>query len=378
MNPMKVMTKKRIPNFEVIRVLAMYFIVIWHFIRHGLLYETPPTYSFSIRGFLDYSLMQIIMIITVMAVNLYVLITGYFMILSKPKWEKIPHLWFQVFIYSMILWGVKMISENANIDIKDLVHNSLVIRYNAYWFVTKYLALILLAPFINICIQNINRRRYSLLLIVMFFMDVTLIRFFYGEIYSGGQSLFHFVYLYLIAGYLRIYNPFGELKSKKIGFTLVCFFIAIFLMETSIECLKCIYHHECLNFHLTLELIGNNEFTLFTSVLFFVWMSKLNFNTDSIWVRMCMKIAPMTFAVYLITDNNYVRPILWKWILENSTLNSGFLYIELLFYSFGIFVACIIIDYFLKRFMSCFYLDALIEIFFNKVKNKIDKYLVWK
>lgn len=105
MNPMKVMTKKRIPNFEVIRVLAMYFIVIWHFIRHGLLYETSPTYSFSISGFLDYSLMQIIMIITVMAVNLYVLITGYFMILSKPKWKKIPHLWFQVFVYSMILWG---------------------------------------------------------------------------------------------------------------------------------------------------------------------------------------------------------------------------------------------------------------------------------
>lgn len=108
MNSMKAMTKKRIPNFEIIRVLAMYFIVVWHFIRHGLFQDSAPTYSFSIGGFLDYSIMQIIMIITVMAVNLYVLITGYFMIKSKPRWDKIPHLWFQVFIYSiLILGGIK-------------------------------------------------------------------------------------------------------------------------------------------------------------------------------------------------------------------------------------------------------------------------------
>lgn len=104
MNSMKVMTKKRIPNFEIIRVLAMYFIVVWHFIRHGLFQDSVPTYNCDIRGFLNYSLMQIIMIITVMAVNLYVLITGYFMVQSKPRWNKIPHLWLHVFIYSILIF----------------------------------------------------------------------------------------------------------------------------------------------------------------------------------------------------------------------------------------------------------------------------------
>ena len=108
---MKVMTKKRIPNFEIIRVLAMYFIVVWHFIRHGLLQDSVETYCFDLVGFLNFSLMHLIMIITVMAVNLYVLITGYFMIQSKPKWNKIPHLWLQVFIYSILIYGGGNIDE---------------------------------------------------------------------------------------------------------------------------------------------------------------------------------------------------------------------------------------------------------------------------
>ncbi len=98
-------TKNRVPNFEILRVLAMYFIVVWHFIRHGLLNESVPTYSFTFDGFLNFSIMQTIMTITVMAVNLYVLITGYFMIQSKQKWNKIPHMWLQVFIYSIFIPG---------------------------------------------------------------------------------------------------------------------------------------------------------------------------------------------------------------------------------------------------------------------------------
>ena len=373
---MKVMTKKRIPNFEIIRVLAMYFIVVWHFIRHGLLQDSVETYCFDLVGFLNFSLMQIIMIITVMAVNLYVLITGYFMIQSKPKWNKIPHLWLQVFIYSILIYGgVILMNKNVHVSIKDIVHNSLVIRYNAYWFVTKYMALVLLSPFINKCAQNINRKSYRLLLIILFFMDVALFKFFYGENYSGGQSLFHFINLYLIAGYIRLWKPFSKMKPTKICLTLLCFIFVIFVMETSMECLKCIYHHENLNFHLSLGLIGNNEFTLFTSVLFFLWISRLKINANNCIARVCMRIAPMTFAVYLISDNNYIRPILWKWVMDNPILNSNFLFVEILIYSFWIFIVCVVIDSFMKRLMVISHLDRLTDNVYNRIKYKLNSYL---
>lgn len=271
-------------------------------------------------------------------------------------------------------------NENVHVSIKDIVHNSMVIRYNAYWFVTKYMALVLLSPFINKCVQNINRKSYILLLTIMFFMDVTLFKFFYGENYSGGQSLFHFIYLYLIAGYIRLWRPLSKMKPTKIGLILLCFIIVILVMETSMESLKYIYHHEVLNLHLTLGLIGNNEFTLFTSVLFFLWISRLKINANNSIVRVCMRIAPMTFAVYLISDNNYIRPILWKWVMDNSILNSKFLFVEILIYSLGIFTVCIIIDSFVKRLLAISHLESLTDILYKRLKYKLNTYLEqeWK
>lgn len=373
MNSVKVTTKKRVPNFEILRVLAMFFIVVWHFIYHGLLKESSPTYSFTVDGVLNYSVMQIIMVITVMAVNLYVLITGYFMIQSKPKWNKIPHLWFQVFIYSVAIMG-GLIGGN-HLGVKDLLHNSLVIRYNAYWFVTKYMGLVMLAPFINKCVCNLDRRNYKLLLAVMFLLDFSLYRLFYGGNYSGGQSLFHFVFLYMIAGYVRNWKPFRSVGAAKIGLFLVLAIFTVFAMETLLECLKCICHHEAIALRPTCDLIANNELTLFTSVLFFLWMSKLRINADNCVVKCCMRIAPMTFAVYLIHDNNYVRPILWKWIMANTSLDSSLLYVQIIAYSLGIFVTCVIIDYLLKRLMSCLHVVALIDMLTNRVKTKLNIYL---
>lgn len=271
--------------------------------------------------------------------------------------------------------GVILMNENVHASIKDIAHNSMVIRYNAYWFVTQYIALVLLSPFINKCVQNINRKSYILLLTIMFFMDVTLFKFFYGENYSGGQSLFHFIYLYLIAGYIRLWKPFNHLKPKRIGFILVCSIAVIFVMETSMEYLICMYHHEELNFHLTLELIGNNWFTLFTSVLFFLWIGRLKFNGNNSIVRFCMRIAPMTFAVYLISDNNYIRPILWKWVMDNPIMNKNYLFVEIGIYSLIIFVICIIIDIFVKRLLSVSHLECLLDVIYNKMRNKLNTYL---
>lgn len=375
MKTMKVMTKKRLPNFEILRVLAMYFIVIWHFIGHGMFQDEAPTYNFNIGGFIDYSIMQIIMIITAMAVNLYVLITGYFMIESKPRWNKIPHIYFQVLVYSILIMGYEIVIENIHLDLDYLVHNIFIVRYDAYWFVTKYIALVFLAPFINVGINNINKKNYRLLLIIMLFMDVNLFKFFYGVNYSGGQSLFHFIFLYIIAGYIRIWRPFDKMNSTKIGLVLLFSIIAVFTMETSMELLKGLYRHEKLNFHLTLGLIGNNEFTVFTSVLFFLWISKLRFNLENSLVNVCMKIAPMTFAVYLISDNNSVRPVLWKWIMSISTLDSRILYVEIFVYSFAIFIACIIMDYFVKKFISYIHIDNLLDLITIKIKQKLNVYL---
>lgn len=85
--------KKRIPNFEIMRVLAMWLIVIWHFFYHGVCNRQNGNdllfYGNNICDIVYYIISQAIFILSSISVNLYVLISGYFLIESKAKWHQI-------------------------------------------------------------------------------------------------------------------------------------------------------------------------------------------------------------------------------------------------------------------------------------------------
>ena len=47
--------KQRLPNFEILRVMAMLMIVVWHFYVHGLLFLSEKTDFDGIGFFVDCS-----------------------------------------------------------------------------------------------------------------------------------------------------------------------------------------------------------------------------------------------------------------------------------------------------------------------------------
>lgn len=84
----------RLPQFEALRLLAMFFIVALHTSTHGMdLFNHPPVFHLS-DGVecTNYFLLQAWVNICSVGVNVYVLITGYFLIRSSRfngrRWEK--------------------------------------------------------------------------------------------------------------------------------------------------------------------------------------------------------------------------------------------------------------------------------------------------
>lgn len=100
------------------------------------------------------------------AVNIYVIISGYFLVDSKFKFRKILKIWVEVIFYSLVLFVVSsMITANFN-GINFLKSTFPVILGN-YWFVTVYIVLYLLSPFINKFIYSLKKQQYKILLIII-------------------------------------------------------------------------------------------------------------------------------------------------------------------------------------------------------------------
>ena len=83
-----------------------------------------------------------------------------------------------------------------------------IFGWGNYWFIIDYIGLVLFAPVLNLIVENASKQVLqiflinSLILIVLF--DLILRSTVLGM--EGGYSLLWFVYLYLLARYMRLYG----------------------------------------------------------------------------------------------------------------------------------------------------------------------------
>ncbi len=352
---MNIVKKQRLPNFEILRVLAMMTIVLWHCYVHGFFYLNATNDSnlitFSLTSATDaclYVFHQCLIIASGMGVDLFVMITGYFMITSRPRWDKVPVIWFQTMFYCVVIYAIVVGAGIYDFSLKDFGAQFVPVYNESYWFVTQYVGLIALAPFVNIMVRNLSRLQYRALLLVLLAMDFEIMcNFGYGKHFSGDCTLFHLATVYLLAGYIRIHPV--DITAKK-SFIAFCLSLAAMFLLT-------VLYEEYLNYRLnqpyghvalTYALVGKNGLPIFTSFLFFVWISKLKVKRN--WfTNALVRMAPYTFGVYLIHDNDYIRRLLWDSVMQHADAHSPWSVAYIPASSATIFIACVGIDFLRKK-----------------------------
>ena len=145
---MNTIQKPRNSSLDVLRILSMLLIILLHSIIHSDL-ETaivPGTGIFYIEKYIQ-SMSQV-------CVNLYILISGYFMINTEFKCSKLFLLWIEAVFYSIGIKVILMAGGAIDFSAVSLVSCLFPITTGRYWFLTIYFGLYLLAPFLNIAIKN--------------------------------------------------------------------------------------------------------------------------------------------------------------------------------------------------------------------------------
>lgn len=341
---------KRLINFEVLRCFSMLMIVYIHFFSHGEKNANVETeacfYLNNCLGLVNYTVSQVLATISMTAVNLFVFITGYFMIESHSfRISKLIKLWMPVVFYSVAITSVSFVG--GHIGIHEYLKSFLPIKSNEYWFVTVYFALVLLSPFLAKIANGLSRKSYLIGLGALSFLMLELYKFPYGYTYKNGYgtSLVFFILLFFVGGYFR---KFGELfpyrkmyiKSNKWLFVVTTILVSLVSLARNAD---------FASLKTVVGITPNHSFTFIESVVLFQAFLSMKFSMNR-FTKLCCCLSPYTFAVYLIHDNNQVRNWLWHKIFHLETmLNEPYYLLLIVIIPFLIYFICIAIDYVRKQ-----------------------------
>ena len=212
------MIKKRNPGVDLVRITAMFGIILNHIIVYGGAKKKYNKYERQL------SILQILFSWHNNGFGLISGIIGY----KTSKYSNLLYLWFCVFFYSVsIHYYFKRISHNSVIYNKISIELFPVI-YNRYWYFSKYFGMYLFVPAINKSIAYLTQSELKAIV----FSISTIFTIWHDYMnpsqdtfnMRGGFSVLWLLTLYIIGSYIGKYRK-DYIGIKKYLFCFTALFI---------------------------------------------------------------------------------------------------------------------------------------------------------
>ena len=365
---MEVTRKERMSNFELMRIISMFMIVVWHVItRNELVRNTSGTVSL-VLSFLQFFLAVL--------VNSFILLSRYFQVDKKIKIKKVIDLLFTSWFYRCLAVIIFVSLGLVTFSYVDIIKEiSFLDITDNYWFINLYIALYLLAPFLNTMIKNFDQKGHRRCLITMTILFSIIPIITNGKnIDNTGFSIIPFIYLYLIGAYLRKYPlkdnwNFKRYSKEKFKTIILCLGITCFVLNfmlSSFSKYLLTFDNELINYIGTTlsyaEALYSNPLVLIQSIAYFVF-----FENTVIKNKVINKISTYMLGVYMIHENKLVRTHIYEFLNISENVNPLVAVLIVLGYALVIFILCIIIE--ALRTLIVKFLKK--RRFFVKCENKI-------
>lgn len=353
---------KRNIGLDILRTIAMIMIVSLHVLGKGKFVSDVYNVEF-------YRIALILETLSIVAVNCYVLITGYFQIDSKFRIKKVIDIWIKVVFYSISIYIILLLFGQVKFSITDCIKSFFPILTNRYWFVNCYLLLYILSPFINKFISNLEKRDYQKLLMILciaFCLLTSILPSDFTFDKTGGYGIIWFIILYFIGAYIKRF-VICDYKNR----VNLYFYFGI-SMITYVAYLIIRYVCNLLSIQdMASRLYNYNFVTIFiSSVFLFLYFKNIKIRNSKI-INVVSKIAPLTFTVYIIHEQTVLREILYLDILNLEQLWNNVTQLVIIpFIIIGIFLICILVERVTQSTIQKWIYNIL-EKFYLRLKNNI-------
>lgn len=362
------MTNIRQNNFEVLRVVSIFLIIVSHCIYFGIK-QHPIHQSFNpydVASLIDYILTEGIYLLAGIGVNCFVMISGFFLI-DKTDFRIKGSLkvWTTTFFYSFVGFVLVSLLSARTLSLTELVNYVEPIHSEIYWFVTMYMGMIIIAPYISLGTQSFSKQKYLLLLVVLF---VILFEFPFGVVFTDGHDLIWFLFLFLIGGYLKRFE-LPQWINNYSGLLVFAILTGMVLLFTGVNIIQVSGGKE----GFTLMGVSNNNLRIFLSLAVFVWFKNHHFSGALYgWLA---RLSTFAFGVYLIHEHPLIKDYIWRYAIPD--IIDVPISVWVLMVSIGIFCGCCIIDFIrllvFKSLRFEFFLER-IDLFFRQMNINDNKY----
>ncbi|WEV73874.1 acyltransferase [Bifidobacterium sp. ESL0798] len=353
--------KTRNLNVEVLRIVAMFLIVACHGILH-IHWMLNVDQGFTFKPGWRYALSYLVVQYGQVGVTIFFIISGYFLVTKKFNWTRIFKTWFQMFCYSLLILavialvaafakpgGIVPLFQGDNL-VTTLVWNFFPFLYDSYWFITAYIAMLLLLPFLNCLFDNLQEKYINALIMLLALFSIWIL--FFGRV-SPWDNVTYAILGYLIGGWIRNYskNHPRMLQTKYL-------IVAILLSTAGMAA----FNYISANGSHLVGLLGWQSQTkqgiqilpMIVAAAVFILVDRINMSgMPKILRNFVLKLAASTFGVYLLHENMFLYRLIWPAMTSLFPTPTSIVSTVL------IFIAIIVIVY-LAMSLIAFLLDTCI------------------
>lgn len=207
------------------------------------------------------------------------------------------------------------------------------------WYIIAYLLFYLLVPYINPLLRQLSKKEYTRLLVILLFCWSVVPTFTRLDTAWEFSNVDFFFVMYAIGGYYRL-HIFGK-KTYHNGWNALvgigCFVAAI----SSVL----VINHVGVTLQNSSILAHGQYFIPLYSILGVVWAVAwfAFFANIRFYSKMVSYIAGSVFGIYMIHENDFLRPVLWTiWSPNAEYVNDP--YLHFLGKVVLVFFGCLLVD----------------------------------
>lgn len=316
-------------SFELLRIVAMFMIVAHHFSVHGG-FDFPAD-SMT----LNHLWQQFILMGGGLGNGIFVAISGYFLINSAGlNLRRLFNLWARIFFYSVAIYLLFLFVGHEAFSLKRFLKALMPITKAQWWFASAYFVMYLIHPYVNKLLHSFTREEYRKFLLAVFLYWSIIPALTKSDF--GANATINFVCMYSLAGYVRLY-PEDFRKRNYILYGLA--FIGINFLSAIV--INVVSKFSVFTMHGGYFFGMMRPFTVLAVLSLMLFFRGLNIPNSKI----INAIASATFGVYLIHDNNLVRPFLWHDLFRNASFqDSPYLIPYSLAVIMAVYISCTVIE----------------------------------